>query len=489
VETNYLIYAAIFFGAIVLIVLLLPTSDKKNMKTTASDKSIQPIKPFVLETTRGDIKFYDPFDSFLCYAGMNGGKTKSIGKPLLREYIKNQFAGFVYDYKDWDLTKTAHHLCKKYNYPYPFYYISFTDLSKSHRTNIIKPSVMQNETFFIQLITDFFDANRHDSKRDEWYSGALGIVKGIAIYFYYHYPELCTLPHIANYICNVHYKELVSVLKSFHESRTLASAFLQAETSPATLGSFLGSATNFLGTFAFNKDVTWVLTGDDFDYNLLDPTQPKLVAIANSYKIEQLINPVISMMFMISSRGFELNNKIPFFYMLDEFTTVPIAEFEKLPSTLREYLCSFCILTQSASKLQKLYGKEDRSSIEGNIGNQFFGKTKDIEALKTYSLIFGKEDKRRVSNTRGESKGGENRSRTVSLQLQERYDTNFFTKLKPGEFVGSAAHSNYTDFHLQFKQYKEKEDPLPILNTVLPTDVRNNYDQMKKDIYHLISHS
>lgn len=112
-----------------------------------------------------------------------------------------------------------------------------------------------------------------------------------------------------------------------------------------------------------------------------------MVVVSNAYQIENLISPVISLMLSISSRRFTLANKVPFFYFLDEATTFRIADFEKLPSVLREYLCSFVFLTQSAAKIEKIYGKYDRSSIESNFGNQFFGRTKDIEALKSYPLV------------------------------------------------------------------------------------------------------
>ena len=62
---------------------------------------------------------------------------------------------------------------------------------------------------------------------------------------------------------------------------------------------------------------------------------------------------------------------------------------------------SFVFLTQSAAKIEKIYGKYDRSSIESKFGNQFFGRTKDIEALKSYPLVFGKEERQRVSKTTG----------------------------------------------------------------------------------------
>jgi hypothetical protein len=43
---------------------------------------------FKLETIKGKkIEFGNPFDNFPVYAGANAGKTKSIGKPLLEQYI------------------------------------------------------------------------------------------------------------------------------------------------------------------------------------------------------------------------------------------------------------------------------------------------------------------------------------------------------------------------------------------------------------------
>ena len=125
----------------------------------------------------------------------------------------------------------------------------------------------------------------------------------------------------------------------------------------------------------------YVLSGNDFDFNLIDPECPKLVVVSNAYQIENLISPVISLMLSISSRRFTLANKVPFFYFLDEATTFRIADFEKLPSVLREYLCSFVFLTQSAAKIEKIYGKYDRSSIESNFGNQVLWPDKGHRGL------------------------------------------------------------------------------------------------------------
>ncbi|MBU9916780.1 TraM recognition domain-containing protein, partial [Phocaeicola vulgatus] len=84
-------------------------------------------------------------------------------------------------------------------------------------------------------------------------------------------------------------------------------------------------------------------------------------------------------------------------FILDEMTTFKVRDFEKLPSVLREYGAAFLLLTQSEGKLEKLYSKLDRSSIETNFGNIFLGRTLDVEALKYYPLFFGKYEKEKKS--------------------------------------------------------------------------------------------
>lgn len=475
----YYIYIgiAVLIGVIVLI-LLLPGGKKE--KKGAHE--------FILYTNKGKkIIFSNPFDNFLVYGGANSGKTGSFGKPLLGEYVRNNFAGLVYDYKDFDLTKTAYHFVKIYNYPYPFYYISFIDMERTHRTNPIKPSIIESESIFLQIMEDFLKAYQaKDAKQDEWFTGALGILRGVSIRFLNDYPAICTIPHIANFICSAGAERITKFLESSYQSRILSGAFLDAKDSPKTQSSYLSSLTACLGTLANEKKIAYVLTGDDFDFNLIEPENPKLLAVANCFQIESLISPIIALMVSISSRRFTLNNKIPFTYFMDEATTFKIPDFEKLPSVLREYKCSFTFLTQSASKLEKLYGKLDRSSVESNFSNQFYGRTKDVEALKTYPLIFGKYEKTKISKTLGNNtKGGENKSRTTSTQKEEVYDTHFFTELKTGEFVGTAAHCNYKNFHFMMKKYDESEENLPIIRAVLPSEIEENYLQIRKDIQDL----
>lgn len=472
---TYLTIALIALLLVLLFAVITPSSKNAN---TAKYKYC-----FALTAGKKKLLFRDPFDNFLVYGGANSGKTKSIGKPLLKQYIEAGFAGMIYDYKDYDLTDTAYHFTKKTSYPYKFYYLSFTDLNRTHRTNPINPAIL-DENLFLQVIDDLLTAynSGEGAKRDEWFNGALGILKGIAIRFYKDFPEYCTIPHICIYACSAGATRITEFVEQCVEARILASAFLDAKDSPKTQSSYLSSLTNLLSALAFNKQIAYVLSGNDFNFNLIDPKEPKLLSVVNSYQIENVLSPIIALMVSVSSRRFTMENEIPFVYFFDEATTFKIADFEKMPSVLREYKCSFTFLTQSAAKVEKRYGRLDRSSIEANFGNQFFGRTKDVEALKTYPKLFGRYDKQRTSKTTGSSRGGSNKSRTVSIQREDVYESDFFTKLESGRFVGVTAHSNMSRFDLRFDMYQEEEEKAPTVRYLLTNEVEASYANILKQV-------
>lgn len=482
---KYLIIGIIVIVVIIIVVVIIPS--KKGEPKINLDNLLKGIYKFKLQIKNGNyIEFNDPFSGFLVYAGANSGKTKSIGKNLLKNYIQNHFAGFIYDYKDFDITKTAYNFTKKYNYPYKFYYISFEDMNRTYRTNPISPKVITDENLFIQLISDIYSAYKGESKKDEWYAGAVGMLQGISIRFYYEYPELCTVPHIAMFCCTAGKERIMEFLQGNQRSRMLASAYIDAEGSEKTQASYLSELTRNLSIIAFNKKIVYVLSGNDFEFNLLDPKDPKLVSISNSYRIESLIAPLIGAMLSVASRQFYLGNKIPFCFFLDEATTFKIQDFDTMISVLREYLCSFTILTQSASKIEKIYNKFDRASVESNLGNQFFGRTADVLALEVYQKVFGMHEIVKESISKGVNASGNSKSKTVSKQKDNFYDTNFFTQLEAGRFVGKGVKSNYKNFDLKFVMYdSSEEEALPIVKTVLPIDLETNYNKILMDINNL----
>ena len=363
-----------------------------------------------LHATDGTIiRYYYWFSNFLVYGGAGSGKTKSIGKPLMEQYIRAGFAGFIYDFKDFDYTRTAYNLIRKHGYPHEFYYVNFTDMNRTYRFNPLDRRNIKDRTMLMQLMEDVLGALMPPtSKQDEWYTGALGILNGVAYRLWDEFPECCTLPHIVNFVMKADTGQLQEFLK---------------------------------------------------------------------------LNDISAMVMSIASRSFSMENRVPFVFILDEMTTFKVRDFEKLPSVLREYGAAFLLLTQSGGKLEKLYSKLDRSSIEANFGNIFLGCTQDVEALKYYPLFFGKYEKEKKSTSSGSSGGGRNSSVTISTQKEEIYESKDFASLEPGEFIGMGNRSNIKGhFRKKFRLFELEEEPLPVVAFRTEKEISDNYTRILKDI-------
>ena len=363
-----------------------------------------------LHATDGTIiRYYYWFSNFLVYGGAGSGKTKSIGKPLMEQYIRSGFAGFIYDFKDFDYTRTAYNLIRKHGYPHEFYYVNFTDMNRTYRFNPLDRRNIKDRTMLMQLMEDVLGALMPPtSKQDEWYTGALGILNGVAYRLWDEFPECCTLPHIVNFVMKADTGQLQEFLK---------------------------------------------------------------------------LNDISAMVMSIASRSFSMENRVPFVFILDEMTTFKVRDFEKLPSVLREYGAAFLLLTQSGAKLEKLYSKLDRSSIEANFGNIFLGCTQDVEALKYYPLFFGKYEKEKKSTSSGSSGDGRNSSVTISTQKEEIYESKDFASLEPGEFIGMGNRSNIKGhFRKKFRLFELEEEPLPVVAFRTEKEISDNYTRILKDI-------
>lgn len=476
---DYVVY--IIIGLVVVIGFLLT-----ELFLSKGSKSNKKAQFFFMLKSHKEVRFYNPYLNFLIYGGAGSGKTKSVGKPLLEQYIKNHYAGFIYDYKDYDITQTASYLTQKHNYPWSFYIISFVDMERTSRTNPVSPSVVTDENVFLQLLEDIYLAYLQGSQ-NEWTEGAKGILQGVGYIFYNEFPEKCTIPHIAMFVCSAGTDNIMKFLELNTRARMVASAFMDSSDSPKTQASYLSSLTNALSKLSFNKNVAYVLSGNDFEFNLLDPNNPKMISVCNSYQIEGIISPIVALMLSISSRQFTLNNKLPFMYFLDEATTFKIPDFQKMPSVLREYKCSFTFITQDASKIEQMYGKQAKASIESNFGNQFYGRTKNTLALQAYPIVFGKKEVERISKSKGSSRGGESNSTTLSNSKESFYDSEEFTELKAGEFICSFSDSNFKKGKFRFAQYldEQKEEQFSS-ERKFHQRVEDNYKAIQDDIIFII---
>ena len=281
-------------------------------------------------------------------------------------------------------------------------------------------------------------------------------------------------------------EELTTFLEGDVVAKMQAGAFLGARSSDRTRDSYVSTLNNYISNIASNKKICYVLTGDDFDFYLNDPEEPKLFAVSNNFANESLISPIIAMLVPIYARRIEFGNKVKFAYILDEMTTFRVNNFQAMPSVLREYGVSFLIMTQSSSKVESTYDAHDRASIESNCANLFIGRTKDIKALENSPKYFGKEEKEKQSDSNGSCSGNHNSSITVSTQKEEIYDANVFAELKQGEFILSAGQSNVKHLRTRFKKFELEEKPLPIIHLTSEKELNENFEQVGRDVERIL---
>lgn len=104
----------------------------------------------------------------------------------MEQFIQHGWAGFIYDFKNYDYTQTAWNLMQKYDYPYKFYYVNFTDMNRTYRFNILDKRVITTEAALLQALDDFLQAMKSKkAEENDWFQAALGLLRGIAIVFYH----------------------------------------------------------------------------------------------------------------------------------------------------------------------------------------------------------------------------------------------------------------------------------------------------------------
>jgi len=255
----YLFFPAyVFYPACASLVIFVLSWLWERGKPKSPGENNNPIRlPVQSGISKNYLEFYYYYSNFLIYGGAGSGKTKSIGKWLLEEYIRLGFAGFIYDFKDIDYTRTAYNLIEKHGYPHKFYYVSFDRPVRSYRFNPLK--VVKDRTELLQLMEDILLALLpKKEQQNEWVAGGLGILRGVAFRFWDEFPEYCTLPHIMAFIMTASSRQLSMFLQQNLVSEMMAGAYLKAEGSEKTQASYLSTLCNNLATISQNEEIAYI---------------------------------------------------------------------------------------------------------------------------------------------------------------------------------------------------------------------------------------
>lgn len=443
------------------------------------------------------INIINPFRGILVLGSPGSGKSYFVIRHVITQHIKKGFSMFVYDFKFDDLSRIVYNTWlnnkKSYKVEPEFYVINFDDLGRSHRCNPLDPSAMLDITDAAESArTILMGLNREWIKRqgDFFVESPINFLTAIIWYLCrYKKGEHCTLPHVIE-LMQLDYDQLFTILRTEKEIEVLINPFVNAFLHDATeqLEGQIASAKIAMARLS-SPQLYYVLSGSDFNLDVNDPLNPKIVCVGNNPQKIQIYGAVLSLYVNRLVKLINKKGKIKSSLIFDEFPTIYLNNMDSLIATARSNKVSTCLGIQDFSQLRKDYGKEQADVIMNIAGNIISGQVTG-ETAKQLSDRFGKimQDRESLSINRQDT------SISRSKQLEAAVPASRISSLSSGEFVGMVAdnpdekidlktfHADIINDHAALKKEEEGYKEIPLIRKIDNSIVQKNYSQIKQDV-------
>jgi len=237
----------------------------------------------------------------------------------------------------------------------------------------------------------------------------------------------------------------------------------------------------------------YVLSGNDFNLDVNNPDDPKVVCMGNNPQKIQIYGAVLSLYVTRLVKQVNKKGKLKSSLVFDEFPTIYLNNMDSLIATARSNKVSTCLGIQDFSQLRKDYGREQADVIMNITGNIVAGQVTG-DTAKQLSERFGKimQDRESYSINSGDT------SISRSKQLETAIPPSKISALSSGEFVGMVAddpdnkidlkafHCEIINDHEALKREEESYKEIEIIRKLDSSMVQRNYFQIKQDIQDII---
>lgn len=387
------------------------------------------------------------------FGSAGSGKTVLIYSVFLRHFAKADFAGIIYDFKNGELTELAVPL-----FPGRLKIIALHEPSISQRVNPIHPNYLNGEKDINQIVKVILDnlINSGVGKGDDFFKdSASSLLAGVMLKFWFDHKEYCTLPHIISFILAVDFStknssndlgdeaqnqfaKLKDFLTSNKRVAIQGSTFILGLASAKQTASVISTLANALRKIAF-PEAFWVLSGNDFDFNINDEKHNLVVSVLNEPKSVEFLSPINATIIHTISKQMMVRNRKPSFILLDEAPTIKLLNMAQIPATMRSFGVSVIYCAQDIVQGVVQYGRDGFKEIIANLSTQFFGKSNDAETSKFYESYFEliKEKTKSVSKKGSEGNifSSGNTSTTTGEREVAKHRAHEFNRLKVGQFA------------------------------------------------------
>lgn len=449
------------------------------------------------------INIINPFRAVMVLGTPGSGKSYFVIRHVITQHIRKGFTMFVYDFKFDDLTRIAYNTWLKNKHKYTkapqFFVINFDDLTRSHRCNPLEPSSMTDITDAAESArTILMGLNREWIKRqgDFFVESPINFLTAIIWYLKkYQNGEFCTLPHVIE-LMQVDYDSLFTLFKTdvAKECEVLINPFINAYLNDAMeqLEGQIASAKVAMARLS-SPQLYYVLSGNDFNLDINNPDDPKIVCMGNNPQKIQIYGAVLSLYVTRLVKLVNKKGKLKSSLIFDEFPTIYLNNMDSLIATARSNKVATCIGVQDFSQLRKDYGREQADVIMNITGNIIAGQVTG-DTAKQLSERFGKimQDRESYSINSGDT------SVSRSKQLENAIPLSKISGLSSGEFVGMVAddpdnkielktfHCEIINNHEAIKREEENYKNIEVIRRLDSNMIQQNYFRIKQDIQDII---
>ena len=401
---------------------------------------------------KGWINIVNPFRGILVLGSPGSGKSYSVYEPLIDQMMSKGYAMCVYDYKYPTLSKNVYNKLLQYKDRYKvtpdFCVLNFDDPMHSLRANPTHPSYIIDQADCAEIAElIMLNINKVAREKNDFFTeSSKALLDGTFWYLRTHEDgRYCTFPHAIEFL-NQDYRKVIAMLVSDPDVKTKISSFADAFEAGANdqLQGMIASTRIPLSKFT-SRNLYWILTGDDFNLDINDPQNPKILCIGNNPDREIIYGTCIA---LYTSRMFKRINhpgRVKSAVLLDEMPTIFLPGVDKILNTCRSNGVVFVVGGQDITQFVRDYGKKESDVLINTPGTTLTGQVTG-ETAKTMANAFGKLDRVRES----ESIGRSNDSVSISMQEKEIMPIRKIETLSTGTFFGRVAdtHSQKVDLKL-----------------------------------------
>lgn len=237
----------------------------------------------------------------------------------------------------------------------------------------------------------------------------------------------------------------------------------------------------------------YVLSGNDFNLDINNPSEPKIICMGNNPQKIQIYGAVLSLYVTRLVKQVNKKGKLKSSLIFDEFPTIYLNNMDSLIATARSNKVSTCLGIQDFSQLRKDYGREQADVLVNIVGNIVSGQVTG-DTAKQLSERFGKimQDRESLSINSGDT------SISRSKQLEAAIPPSKISTLSSGDFVGMVAddpdcridlkafHCSVINDHDTIKQEEESYREIEKIRNIDSQIIQRNYSQIRQDIQEII---